>query len=247
MRRNLYIAAFVVVLLVACVGGFIGGRVLLARLQGDFAPRPTATLPAAVLPTATQPIAGGETQPLPTAVMPPGTETRSATATVLVVPAPMTDQPAVFTPQATWTAGVELPTVAPGELSVTPVGDAATPAPSATPIPAYPYLLARPIRYTSGDCPGTYALGSVIDRSGKPVPGVRLSLVDEYGNAATAVTKPGPGDTGRYDFPMSGPPRRFFMMVVDDTGRPQSPRVEILHDLAPYDGKGCRWVDWRGS
>ncbi len=79
------------------------------------------------------------------------------------------------------------------------------------------------MRYSNGDCPGTYALGTVTDRSGAPIAGVRLSLVDEYGNAATAVTKPGPGDTGRYDFPMGGPPRRFYMTVVDEGGRALSP------------------------
>ena len=35
--------------------------------------------------------------------------------------------------------------------------------------------------------------------------------------------------------------------LVDEVGRPLSPRVELLHDLPPEQGKGCRWVDWRRS
>ncbi len=249
MRRNLYIAAFVAVLLVACVGGFVGGRVLLQRLQGDFTPRNGQTTQPTSLLLATQaPVAEVPTQQAPAATQPAAATAPRATATMLVVPAPVTDQPAVLTPEPTWTAGIELPTLEAGLPSATPLGAAeVTPEPSATPLSDFPYVLVHPVRYTSGDCPGTYALGTVTDRSGKPLPGIRLSMTDEYGNQFSATTKPGPGDTGHYDFPMGGPARRFYMTVVDEAGRPQSPRVEILHDLAPYEGKGCRWVDWRRS
>ncbi len=253
MRRNLYIAAFVAILLIACIGGFVGGRILLQRLQGDFTPRTGQTPASTTVAQAATPAAEAQA-PVSTE---PAAATRRATATMLVVPAPVTDQPQVLTPEPTWTAGVELPTSepgAPGFPQLTPFDEgtpaqdgSATPEPSATPIPAYPFVLAHAVRYTTGDCPGDYALGTVTDSSGNPLPGVRLSLVDEYGNASTAVSKPGPGDTGRYDFPMGGPPRRFFMSVVDEAGKALSPRVEILHELAPQEGKGCRWVDWRRS
>jgi hypothetical protein len=249
MQRSFYIALFVIVLLIACVGGFIGGRVLLSRLQTDFAPRTETATPAA----AGTPIARLETAlPQPT-VASGATQAPAATSTTMVVPAPVTDQPAVFdaTPEPTWTAGVALPTTDSSLPAATaefqPIDGTPfdiTPFPSATPVGAYPFT-SRGVRYTSGDCPGTYALGVVTDRSGNPLPNVRLSLVDEYGNAATAQTKPGPGDTGRYDFPMGGPARRFYLSIVDESGRALSPRVEILHELAPYEGKGCRWVDWR--
>ena len=245
MRRNLYILAFVAVLLVACAGGFIGGRVLLARLQSDFTPRTDAT-PAPDQPTA---IAQAEAA-APATAAPQPTEGPRTTPTTLVVAAPVTDQPAVLTPELTpaptWTAGVEVPTsefAAPDETPL--VEDLPAVEPSATPVPNYPFVLARPVRYSSNDCPGTYALGLVTDRSGSPMAGVRLKLVDEFGNPAVAVTKPGPGDTGRYDFPMGGPGRKFYMTVIDEAERPLSPEVEILHDLAPYEGQNCRWVDWR--
>ncbi len=248
MQRNVYIALFVIILLIACVGGFIGARVLFQRMQADFMPRdPEAT---ATTGGAT-PIAAVDT-PAPVATEPPATDGPQPTKTVMVVPAPVTDQPPVLgvTPEPTWTPGVALPTTdfalptgTPEFLPIDGTPFDVTPLPSATPVGAFPFS-ARPVRYTSGDCPGTYALGLVTDRDGNPLPNVRLSLVDEFGNAATAVTKPGPGDTGRYDFPMGGPARRFYLTIVDDAGRALSPRVEILHELPPQEGKGCRWVDW---
>lgn len=256
MQRNVYIALFVVILLIACVGGFIGGRVLLQRLQSDFTPRE-----AGATAVAGTPIAQAETvtaEPLSTEAA-VATEAPQPTSTVLVVPAPVTDQPPLLdqTPEPTWTAGVALPTTdfalptaTPEFLPIdgTPFSGSLvdiTPLPSATSAGSFPFSLRGAVRYSSGDCPGTYALGVVTDRSGNPLAGVRLSLIDEFGNAQGAVTKPGPGDTGRYDFPMSGPPRRFYMTVVDEADRAISPRVEILHDLAPQEGKSCRWVDWR--
>lgn len=249
MKRSVYVAAFVLVLLVACVGGFFGARMLVNQALRDFDVRDEWTPVVATGTTAgatdvAEVIATDTPQPV---AEQPATATR-APATVLVVPAPVTDQPPLLStaPEPTWTPGVALPTASFASLDelVAPSGTG-TPEPTPTPIPAFPYVLARGVRYSNGDCPGTYALGTVTDRSGNPLPGVRLSLVDEYGNAATAVTKPGPGDTGRYDFPMGGPPRRFYLTVVDEAGRALGPRVEILHDLPPQEGNGCRWVDWR--
>jgi hypothetical protein len=253
MQRNIYIALFVIILLIACLGGFLGGRVLLQRLQSDFTAREEAATPIG------GPVAQVDTPaPLPTEALPASTAGPQPTNTVLVVPAPVTDQPPVLnlTPEPTWTAGVALPTtdfsLPPATPEFLPIDGTPfatdtfdlTPLPSATPVAAFPFS-ARPVRYSSGDCPGTYALGIVTDRAGNPLPNVGLNLVDEYGNAAVAETKPGPGDTGRYDFPMSGPPRRFYLTIIDDGGRALSPRIEILHELAPHEGQGCRWVDWR--
>ena len=258
MQRNTYIALFIVILLIACVGGFLGGRVLLQRLQTDFTARDDVTTPTPTL--GGTPVAQADT-PAPPADAPAATAGPQPTNTIMVVPAPVTDQPPILslTPEPTWTAGVALPTTdfalstataeflpINGTPFITDTFDL-TPFPSATPAGAFLYNLRGSVRYTTGDCPGTYALGIVSDRSGNPLPNIRLSLVDEYGNAANAVTKPGPGDTGRYDFPMSGPARRFYISIVDDSGRALSPRVEILHDLPPQEGKGCRWVDWRRS
>jgi len=239
MKRSVYIALFVVVLLAAGIGGFLGARALLNQLQQDFGPREGWT------PVPTTPIEVSEADTAAAEVAAsPTPEPRRATATMLVVPAPATGLPPLdaASPEPTWTAGVDLP-IAEFMPLETPLD--VTPEPSATPNLVFPFVLARAVRYSNGDCPGTYALGTVTDRAGNPLAGVRLYLVDEYGNEATAVTKPGPGDTGRYDFPMGGPPRRFSMTVVDEAGNPLSAGVEILHELPPQEGQNCRWVDWR--
>ena len=41
MRQRGYLIAFVLVLLIACVGGFVGGRFLIRRLQQDFGSQAT--------------------------------------------------------------------------------------------------------------------------------------------------------------------------------------------------------------
>ena len=82
------------------------------------------------------------------------------------------------------------------------------------------------------------------DRSGAPLPDVRLRLVDEYGNEEFKITKGG-ADAGRYDFPIFGPPRRFFLSVVDGSTRPNSPQIEVPHGVGADAQAQCHWVDWR--
>lgn len=233
MRQRGYIILFIFVLLLACIGGILGGRFLLRQAQQDFAPRagwtPPLTSPtAAALPAITQ-------------TSGPGTITPAAlrpTATVLIVPTP-TGVPAV--PITSIPIGTQTPE------------EAATETPSPTPPPsptaAFPYVLARPVRASSGDCPGmpglVYVLGQVTDRAGSPLPDIRLKLVDEYGNVAFAVSKASQADLGRYDFPVTGPARRLYLTVVDAGERPLSAEVEIRYGLPPSTEATCHWVDWR--
>lgn len=238
MRQRGYVIAFVLVLLLACIGGFFGGRLLLARLQEDFGPQVGWTpapqagwTPAARLPTAQ---AGGRPAPTATAGI-SSTPAPQPTATALVVATPV--------------GGPAAPPASPTPTQTTIASETATPSPmpdiSPTPTQAYLYALARPVRYSTGDCPGTYILGQVTDRAGNPLPDVRLYLVDQYGNAATAVSKSGASDAGRYDFPIGGPARRFFLTVIDAGGQQLSPQVEIGYGLAPDPQATCHWVDWR--
>ncbi len=234
MRRYGYTVAFILVLLLAGVGGFFGGRYLLGQLQQDFtAPQAgwTPAAPTAMGEAGVQPPAAGTPAVVPT--LPP-----QPTATVLVVPTP-TGVPPVPTAFPSPTPRAQ---AAAEEETVTP---APTAEESPTPAPAYLYALARPVRYSTGDCPGTYILGQVTDRTGAPLPDVRLYLVDQYGNAATAVSKSGAADAGRYDFPLSGPARRFFLTVIDAGGRQLSPQLEIGYGLVPEPQATCFWVDWR--
>lgn len=234
MRQRGYVIAFVVLLLLAAVGGFVGGRLLLERLQGDFTPRagwtpqvagPTAAGDAPLSPTGTPAVA---------ATQPP-----RPTATMLIVPTPA-GVPAV---------PVESPAPTPpaADEVVTPTPDATeTASPTPSPQTAFPYVLARPVRHSAGDCPGVYVLGQVTDRAGNLLPNVRLKLTDEYGTPpAFTASKAGQADLGRYDFPLFGPPRRFYLKVVDEADRPLSAEVEIPHGLPPNAEATCHWVDWR--
>ncbi len=235
MRQRGYVIAFVMVLLLACVGGFFGGRFLLEQIQQDFVPRegwtppPTSPVAEALLPlTDTPVVAPGAT----------ATATPRPTATILTVPTPtgVAALPETTLPQ---------PRPTPEEAAT----ETPSPTPPPSPIPAFPYVLARPVRASTGDCPGmpglVYVLGLVTDRAGTPLPDVRLQLVDEYGNVALAASKSNPADLGRYDFPVTGPARRLYLRVVDAADRPLSAEVEIRYGLPPTAEATCHWVDWR--
>ena len=235
MRQRGYIIAFVLVLLIAGVGGFVGGRFLIRRLQQDFGSQATWAPPTLPAPAQT-----GSATPGAAATARPTLSLSRGTPSVLATPIPTRILVTVPAP-----AGAE-----------TPVSDVASPGPepsptetetaasSPSPAAAFPFLLARSVRHSTGDCPGAYILGLVTARSGAPLPDVRLRLVDEFGNEEFKVTKGG-ADAGRYDFPVFGPPRRFFLSVVDGNTRPNSPRIEISHGVGADAQAQCHWVDWR--
>jgi hypothetical protein len=233
MRQRGYLIAFVFVLLAAGAGGFWGGRFLIRRLQQDFGAEDTWAPPTA----SSSPQEGDATPVAAAAARPTASPMRSA-------------QPAPATPVATRIL-VTVPAPTGGETLV-PEATAPEPAPTETetvspgpsPTTGFPFLLARPIRHTTGDCPGSYVLGLVTDRGGASLPDVRLRLADEYGNEEFKMTKGGT-DAGRYDFPLFGPPRRFYLSVVDVSGHPLSPRVEIPHGVGADARATCHWADWR--
>ena len=194
MRQRGYLTAFVLVLLIACVGGFVGGRFLIRRLQQDFGSQDTWAPPTVAAPAQTEgatPRAAANVRPTssPSRSTPPVLATPIPTRILVTVPAP---------------AGAETPAsdTASPEPESTPT-ETETAAPRPSPEATFPFLLARPVRHSTGDCPGAYILGLVTDRGGAPLPDVRLRLVDEFGNEEFKVTKGG-ADAGRYDFPFSG-------------------------------------------
>jgi hypothetical protein len=138
-------------------------------------------------------------------------------------------------------------TVAPAR-TLTPTGSPTpTETPTQTPEPTaegFPYELARPVRHTSGDCPGNYILGLVTDSAGRSLPDVHLALVDEWGNSASAVSKSVAAEVGRYDFPLFGS-QRYYLTVVDAVGRPLSLRIQIEHGVGANAPANCHWADWR--
>jgi hypothetical protein len=236
MRRYGYAVAFVLVLLATLAGAFLAGRFLVRGLRQELGSGQTWTPPElTVTPLPGQPAlsptpaAAGLRPTVSRSPVPPRQAVPTAPPVVTLTPAP----------QATFTAPASSPTA-----TETPAATV-TATPTATSVSAFEFLLARPVRHSTGDCPGSYILGQVTDRSANPLPGTRLWLVDEYGNQATTTTKTGATDAGRYDFPLFGPPRRFFLSVVDAAGQPISLRMEIPHGIAPNAQATCHWVDWQ--
>jgi hypothetical protein len=187
-------------------------------------------------------------RPAPAASPTPTLAARRWTAAPAASPVQYAPATATATPAPLRTAVRPTPTVEAQPVS-TPTP---TVTPTATAAPATnaraaddAFALVRPVRNSTGDCPGSYILGSVVDPFGAPLPGVSLRLADEYGNQQIQKTKQGAGEAGRYDFPLFGPPRRFFLSVVDSQGRPLSREVEIPHGVGPAASAQCHWADWK--
>lgn len=238
MARRGYALLFVVILLLAGIAGVFGARFLLTRLRSDFAPRPAWTPSTEMTAQAIQMLSTPDGPPSTAAVAPAETAGRP-TATILIVATPA--DVAALPPTAAAVQFAETPT--PDAASAE--GPTETATPTEEPADAFPYILAAPVRDTVGDCPGNYVLGKVTDRAGNLLPDIRLKLVDEYGNVQYAVSKTGPGDKGLYDFPVTGPPRRLTLTVIDANDAPLSSGVEIGHQTGDRPDATCHWVDWQ--
>jgi hypothetical protein len=229
MNRTIVFLVFLITVLVLCAGAFGIGRWVAPANPSDVGRRPGWTPPGSASPA---PVVHGAT----------ATPTLSPTRAPSTVPAPT---PSRVNASATPTIDTK------DQFSQTPTAVVSpSPTVTATSAPAtrraeYAFELVRPVRSSSGDCPGSYILGSVIDPAGKPMPDVSLRLTDEYGNQQTQTTKKVASESGRYDFPLFGPPRRFFLSVIDPQGRPLSPVVEIPHGVGSTAEAKCHWADWQ--
>jgi len=229
MNRTIVSLIFLIAVLVLCAGAFGIGRWVAPANPADVGRRPGWTPP-------------GSASPVPAARGATATPTSSPTRLPNTVPAPIPSQ----------TRAMASPTIeVKDQFGQTPTAAVSpSPAVTATSAPAtrradYAFELVRTVRNSSGDCPGSYILGSVIDQAGKPMPDVSLRLTDEYGNQQTQTTKKVASELGRYDFPLFGPPRRFFLSVIDPQGRALSPVVEIPHGVGSTAEAKCHWADWQ--
>ena len=106
------------------------------------------------------------------------------------------------------------------------------------------FALGQPIQNHS-NCPGHYIVGAVLDRNGARMGGVRVVMVDEWGNRAEAISKTGASDAGQYDFPINSFANRYTLTVVDSNGSPISAPVTVEH-LQGYGGDSpCHTVVWQ--
>ncbi len=244
MGQRGYTVAFFLVLLAACAGAFFGGRFLFSRLTGaraqpTWAPPVATTAEEAALATFTTdaPPAQETVAPEQAETPAPAQPTRIATPLRLIL-TPFVPPTPTFEPSST-----------PEPPSPTPAVTAtATLTPTA--VSLYPFVLAGPVRNlnSTGDCNGAanLILGRVLDRSGNPLPDIRLHLVDEF-NAVNDIkaTKSGANEAGRYDFPLFGPGRLYILTVVDANGSPLSERIAIEHGVGANAKATCHWVDWK--
>ncbi len=106
------------------------------------------------------------------------------------------------------------------------------------------FALGEPIQNHS-NCPGHYIVGAVLAHNGARMGGVRIVMVDEWGNRAEAVSKTGASDAGQYDFPINSFANRYTLTVVDSSGSPISVPVTVEH-LQGYGGNApCHTVVWQ--
>lgn len=122
-------------------------------------------------------------------------------------------------------------------------GSTAQPVAALAPTGPGRYTLAQPITHHS-DCPGNYIVGRVLNAAGGPVAGVRLLMVDQWGNRAEAVSKSGATDYGHYDFPLNPFANRYTVTVVDAAGRPLSAGVTVDHRQGAGGDAPCHTLVW---
>lgn len=106
------------------------------------------------------------------------------------------------------------------------------------------YGVAPPVAHHDG-CPGNYIIGTVFNSAGGAAAGVRIALVDQYGNQAMAVSKDGANDYGYYDFPIGDAPNSYTLTVVDEAGTPLSSPVVVNHLQGDAGSAPCHTVIWR--
>jgi hypothetical protein len=122
-------------------------------------------------------------------------------------------------------------------------GSSAQPIAAVVPTGPGRYTLAQPITH-HGDCPGNYIIGRVLNAAGGPVAGVRLTMVDQWGNRAEALSKSGAADFGMYDFPLNPFANRYTVTVVDGAGQPISAPVTVEHLQGASGSAPCHTVIW---
>lgn len=122
-------------------------------------------------------------------------------------------------------------------------GSSAQPVAAVAPVGPGSYTLAQPVTHHR-DCPGNYIIGRVLNAAGGPVSGVRLTIVDQWGNRAEAISKSGATDFGAYDFPLNSFANRYTLTVVNGSGRPISPPVTVDHLQGASGDAPCHTVIW---
>jgi hypothetical protein len=97
-------------------------------------------------------------------------------------------------------------------------------------------------------CPGNYVMGTVINRDGAPMAGVRLAMTDGWGNLTFAESKSGPSDYGMFDFPIYGDgPQNLQLVVVDGNNNPIGAPLLVPHRMDAASDTPCHHLVIRGE
>jgi hypothetical protein len=102
--------------------------------------------------------------------------------------------------------------------------------------------------YHGDNCPGGYVMGRVVNNNGGPVAGIRISMVDGWGNYYEAMSKSGDADFGSFDFPLySDTPQDLKLTVLDGNGNPISRTYVVPHNQNPDSRQPCHFVTFQGG
>lgn len=223
MSRRSYALAFLVILIVFCLGAYAGVSAfvtVLPRLEALFSRTAEASPTPALLPPTREPLATPTAPTIPTPRPP--------------TPTAVPPTPTGYPPTSTTTAP------SPTHTPVRP------PTPSPTPRPRHLFEPAGPVRHDKDQaCFANYIRGTVWDAQGTPLEGVRIYAYDQWGNEAFATSKGGV-DLGQWDIVIGGTPDVWYVVVVDGAGNALSPIVEVPHHQEGPDKEACwHWLDWR--
>lgn len=97
-------------------------------------------------------------------------------------------------------------------------------------------------------CPGNYVMGTVVNRDGAPMAGVRLLMTDGWGNQTFAESKSGQLDYGMFDFPIYGDgPQNLQLVAVDGNNNPIGAPVLVPHKMDAASDTPCHHLTLRGE
>ena len=216
MQSKSSAVAFIVVLLVMCVGACAGFSVLTRGRESGSVAEESLT-PAGV--TATAP---SDLSPVPTD-SPAGTPSPNPELSTPVVATATPVPPSTPTPPPSPT-----PIVSPS-----PTGTSSEPGP--IPPSGFQYRVTRNER----DCAKARLIGGwVYDAEGNGLGWANLRLYNDYGWSAPMQSEGAP-QAGKYEFTMGFEAVLFHLVIVDNDGQPVSPVVDV-----DYDPNCSQRVDW---
>ena len=91
-------------------------------------------------------------------------------------------------------------------------------------------------------------MGRILNGQGGPVAGVRVRMLDGWGNYYESMSKSGSADFGIFDFPLySDTPQDLRITVLDGSGNPISPTVTVPHNRSEESSFPCHFVVMQGN